>query len=286
MNTTTTREKSARARAEARQRAKRRRLWIIIGSSVAVLAVVAGIVLVATLGGGDSGNDGASGTARSSGDAAYRAVSTVPQSVLDEIGPGDATAPPKPMDDAALTQDGKPLVLYVGAEYCPYCAAQRWAFVQALSRFGTFSNLDLTTSASGDVYPNTPTFTFHGADYSSDYLSFTGKELYTNEVQGNGYVPLDTLTPDEEQIFTSHTQAFPFIDIAGRYRIDGSTYKPDPLVGLTAREISNAMSDSTSPVAKGVDGAANVITAALCKVTDNQPANVCTAPAVTAVTGG
>ena len=40
-----------------------------------------------------------------------------------------------------LTADGKPLVLYVGAEYCPYCAAERCAMVQALSRFGTFSNL-------------------------------------------------------------------------------------------------------------------------------------------------
>jgi hypothetical protein len=32
-------------------------------------------------------------------------------------------------------------MLYIGAEYCPYCAAERWPLVMALSKFGTFSNL-------------------------------------------------------------------------------------------------------------------------------------------------
>jgi hypothetical protein len=284
MTTTTTREKSARARAEARNRARRRRILVIVGSCVAVLAVVAVIAVVAVMGGG-GGNDSTS-AGRAPGDAAYRAVATVPPEVLDQIGPGDATSPPATINDPALTQDGKPLVLYVGAEYCPFCAAERWAVVQALSRFGTFSDLDLTTSASADVHPNTPTFTFHGATYASKWLAFTGKELYTNEEHGDGYAPLDTLTAEEQRLFGRHSQAYPWIDIAGRYSISGATYDPSVLHGLTAREISNAMSDPTSPVAKAVDGAANVVTAALCQVTDNKPAAVCTAPAVTTVTGG
>ena len=36
----------------------------------------------------------------------------------------------------------------MGAEYCPYCAAQRWAMIVALSRFGTFSGLTTVHSAS------------------------------------------------------------------------------------------------------------------------------------------
>jgi hypothetical protein len=282
MTTTTARQHSARARAEARKRAHRRRILTIVGSSIAVLAVVAVIVIVAVA--GDGGRDSA-GSGRTSGDATLRAVASVPQSTLDRIGAGTVTAAPAAVDDEPLTRDGKPLVLYVGAEYCPFCAAERWAFVQAMSRFGTFSGLALTKSAVGDVHPNTPTFSFHGASYTSDYLAFSGKELYTNEVRDNGYVPLDTLTAEEEQVFTSHTQAFPFIDLGGRYTINGSSYEPEVLHGLTAREIANAMSDPSSPVAKAVDGSANVITAALCRLTDNQPSTVCAAPAVTAVSG-
>jgi len=56
------------------------------------------------------------------------------------------------------------------------------AVVVALSRFGTFTNLGVTSSASNDVYPNTPTLSFHGATYNSQYLSFTGVETTSNKV--------------------------------------------------------------------------------------------------------
>ncbi|MGH3290263.1 MAG: DUF929 family protein, partial [Trebonia sp.] len=45
-----------------------------------------------------------------------------------------------------LTRGGKPEVLYVGAEYCPYCAMENWPLIVALSRFGQFTGL--TTSRS------------------------------------------------------------------------------------------------------------------------------------------
>jgi hypothetical protein len=88
-----------------------------------------------------------------------------------------------------LTANGKPLVVYVGAEYCPYCAAERWAAVIALSRFGTFSGLGQTHSSSTDVYPNTATLSFHGASYTSQYLQFQGVETQSNQPQGTGYAP-------------------------------------------------------------------------------------------------
>ena len=62
---------------------------------------------------------------------------------------------------------GKPIVLYVGGEFCPYCAAERWSPVVALSRFGTFSNLTLLRSSSTDMFPDTRTFSFAGSHYSS-----------------------------------------------------------------------------------------------------------------------
>ena len=52
-----------------------------------------------------------------------------------------ATSAPTTITGAPLTSGGKPEMLYIGAEYCPYCAAERWAMIVALSRFGTFSGL-------------------------------------------------------------------------------------------------------------------------------------------------
>ena len=46
---------------------------------------------------------------------------------------------------AAGCIDGRPGVVYVGSEFCPYCAADRWALVVALSRFGTFAHLGATS---------------------------------------------------------------------------------------------------------------------------------------------
>src|SRR5258706_7557890 len=45
-----------------------------------------------------------------------------------------------------------------------------------LSRFGTFSTLKPTSSSSSDVYPTTPTFTFHSATYTSQYVDFVSVE--------------------------------------------------------------------------------------------------------------
>ena len=54
-----------------------------------------------------------------------------------------------------LTSGGKPEVLYMGGEYCPYCATERWSLILALDRFGSFSGLEYMQSSSTDIYPNT-----------------------------------------------------------------------------------------------------------------------------------
>src|ERR1700722_17979491 len=59
-------------------------------------------------------------------------VSSVPASVFNHIGTGipsafAGTAPIVISDQKPLTLDGKaPSVMYYGAEFCPYCAAERW----------------------------------------------------------------------------------------------------------------------------------------------------------------
>jgi hypothetical protein len=297
MTTHTTRAASRRERVALEQQrraalAQRRRRLVTSGSAVAaVLLVLTGLVVakVADVGSGP----GASPTAASgSAGQVVAAVTSVPASTLDEVGVGDAQAAPLPIKAPALRAGGKPQVLYVGAEYCPFCAAQRWPVVVALSRFGTFSGLGLTHSASDDVYPDTPTLSFHGSRYTSKYLAFTGVETSTNERSGSGYKPLDTLSAQDQATFTTYdrppyvpsgsTGSIPFVDIAGAYVAAGASTDPALLEGMTQQEVAQALHDPSSPVARAVDGSANLITAALCKATGGQPGTVCQAAGVQA----
>jgi thiol-disulfide isomerase/thioredoxin len=103
----------------------------------------------------------------------------------------------KPLTDSA----GKTEVIYVGAEYCPYCAAERWSLTMALSRFGTFTGLKETSSSSTDIDPNTSSFTFVDSSYTSQWVDFTPVE---EEDQNQN--PLQTPSAAVEQIFTTYNQ--------------------------------------------------------------------------------
>ena len=48
------------------------------------------------------------------------------------------------------------------------------------------------------------------------------------------------------------------------------------LHGLSWSTVATDLSNPSSPVAQAVDGTANYITAAICKMTGNQPASACT----------
>jgi hypothetical protein len=54
------------------------------------------------------------------------------------------------------------------------------------------------------------------------------------------------------------------------------------LAGLSWAQVAAAIHNSSSSVGKDIDGAANMITAAICKVINGQPGNVCTSAGVTA----
>ncbi len=248
----------------------------------AVLVVIAALVVVKIATGAGSPKSGATATAAQA--QVIKAVTTVPASVLNQVGAGTLSAAPKKITGTALTDGGKPEVLYVGAEYCPYCATERWAVVVALSRFGTFTGLGQTASSPSDVYPSTATLTFHGATFSSPYLSFVGKELQSNKVVNGNYATLDTLTAAQQSLVTTLNKSggIPFVDMGGKYTISGATYDPGVLKGKTHAQIAAVLSDPTSAIAKGADGSANVITAAICASTDNKPAAVCTSAGVTA----
>ena len=179
-------------------------------------------------------------------------------------------------------------MLYMGAEYCPYCAAERWAMVVALSRFGTFHGLSATHSAAkngagtAEPYPDTSTFTFYGSTYTSNYVTFTPVEMNTNIPDpGTGfYSTLQTPTAEQQALLTKYDSAnngaIPFIDYGNKFLSVGASYDPGVLSGLAWSQIAGDLHNADSPVAKGALGAANYMTAAICSLTGDQPASACT----------
>jgi thiol-disulfide isomerase/thioredoxin len=281
------RERIAAQRAAARRTEIRNRVFLASGAVVVVIAIVVAFVLVkanAKPKSSTGASNGPTGTALTS---VVDKVTTVPASTLASVGAGTVTAGPTTVTGPPLTAGGKPEVLYIGAEYCPYCAAQRWAMIVALSRFGTFSGLHTVHSSSRDVYANTPTFTFAGSHYTSKYLSFAPVEETTNVPNGpSSYTPLEKPTAAQQALASKYDSqgSIPFIDFGNKYVEVGNMagYGPQDLSGKSWSQIAAALSDPSSPIAKAVDGSANYTTAALCKLTNNQPASACT-PAVKAL---
>jgi len=205
-------------------------------------------------------------------------ITTLPASEFDSVGQGTANNLLKPVTGTPMTGvTGKPEVLYIGAEFCPYCAAQRWALIVALSRFGTFTGLKTTSSSSSDIYPNTPTFTFHGATYTSQYIDFRAVET-----SDRGQKPLETPTAAEQQLWTKYdpTGSIPFVDFGNRYAFSGATFSPDLLGGASWQAIADELRDPKSAQALAIVGSANLITAAICKMTSDQPAAVCSSSTI------
>jgi hypothetical protein len=212
-------------------------------------------------------------------------VASVSTATLDSVGIGSAKVLPHAISATALTQNAKPEILYEGAEYCPFCATERWPIAVALARFGTFQNLRVTHSSTTDVYPNTQTLSFYHATYTSQYVSFDPIEIYTNIPAAQGYTSLQTPTAAENRIVSTYDNqpylpsadagSIPFIDFGNKALIAGATYDPSLLAGKSLSQIAGSLNTPSSPIAKGVDGAANTITATICKLTNNQPAAVC-----------
>jgi Domain of unknown function (DUF929) len=282
---------AAQRAADQRAQVRRRRLLLAGGSIVAVIAVIVAFV-VASSNGGSSGSTSGNTAAPPTGSALTSVVgqlTSVPASTLDQVGAGQTAANPTSITGAALTSGGKPEVLYIGAEYCPYCAAERWALIVALSRFGTFSGLAPIRSAAKDgggnaePYPLTPTWTFAKASYTSSYLTFTPVEGYTNipDKATGFYTVLQTPTAAQQALLDKYDAAYqgaiPFIDYGNRYLSVGASYNPAILSGLTWAQIASDLHDPSSSVAKSVLGTANFATAAICSLTNNQPASACTA---------
>jgi Domain of unknown function (DUF929) len=284
-------------------------MWGIFGGAFVALAVVV-ILLISLLGGGSSGKAGNPIGPAPAPAVLVNTLETVPASQLTAAGTGISSGLvsvngvfQKTPTHAPITKDGKPALVYIGAEYCPYCAASRWPLIIALSRFGTFSGLQTIGSSPLDVWANTRTFTFEKATYSSPYLAFESTEFTTNvcasKPQNNAcpndnYEPLQAFTPLDKQLINEYEKSglsIPFLAWGGKFVSEGALYLPTAInlgnsqnsLGwhpMTWAQISENITHSPLTTAgAAILGSANVYTGAICDMTGGKPGSVCnTAP--------
>jgi hypothetical protein len=273
--------------------------WLAVGL---VIVVVAALVIIKVASGGNAG--GGPSSFQPADPTTVRQLTAVPASVFNTIGVtspiAQVTAPQAVKGQPELkaaNAAGKslPEVFYLGGEYCPFCAAQRWPTIIALSRFGTWAGLGNISSYSGDQYPNTPSFTFARAAYKSKYVTFVGVEAYADYLNaaGSNYATLQTPTAAENALVAkydtpkyikgltkSQGNPIPFITFANKFLVSGASYGPTTLAGSTRSQIAAGLSNATSPITQAIIASANYQTAAICSLTKNQPSNVCTSAGV------
>jgi len=161
-----------------------------------------------------------------------------------------------------VRRNGKLLMFFMGAEYCPYCAAERWAIVRSLQKFGQWDGLKQTISAARDQpFLNLPTYDFTKATYNSPHIEFVAREIKDRE-----FKPLEKLLKTEEKLVRKHNpkKEIPFVLIGGRFVQVGSGFPPKIFIGHTFRQTETELKKIESEIRKTIDEEANVISALLC----------------------
>lgn len=274
------------------RRKDRSRLYMVIGVLTLIAAIIVAIFLLKNFQPPAQTNTNPLLKPVPADSAIVQQVTGVSPSTWQAVGTGGlsnafkTTSGQPPLKGA----NGHPQLLYIGGEFCPHCAAERWAIINALSRFGTFSNLSQLQAYEYNI----STFGFHGSSYNSQYVDFVPVEVNGNALDNSGqYVSLDKMTPEQQQLFNKYNPAgnFPFINIGNQYIATQATYQFTTLMdsstlnssdpkSLSWQTIANALSDPKSPISKGILGSANYMTAAICNLTNQQPGNVCNVPVI------
>jgi Domain of unknown function (DUF929) len=272
------------------------RRYLALGLIVVAIILLGALVLVR-----DNSGPSTTSTVETFNPAPSSLVTTmtsVPASVYDSVGtssPANPVQAPQPTGSGTtplwLSSDAgtsKPVVFFYGAEFAPYAAVQRWPLILALSRFGTFKQLGLMQSSASTAFADLSTFTFWNASstpsYTSKYLTFESVERYSSlNPTGGRYLGLQR--PDAEQAaaiakYGQTADTFALTDVANRYVLNGASFAPGVLAGLSQSQIAGDLNTPASPLTQAVVTAANEITAAICAVDDDKPSTVCDSRAV------
>jgi biotin carboxyl carrier protein len=277
----------------------------IFGTVLVVVAVL--VIVLVSVTGGKGTTKGAGFGMKTASASVVDAVTQVPASAFVVAGAtvgtyGPFTGALAPLkSQPALTSGGKPLIVYIGSNYCPYCAATRWPLAVALARFGTFKGLKITASglASTEPYKGTNTLSFYKATYTSPYIAFSSTEQCTdieststsNAVAAcSGYEPLENLSGTPLKVFAKYDYppyqnsqgegGIPFIDFANKLVEDGAFIDPTILAGYSHNRIAQSLANPTAAPANTILSAANFYTAAICNLTGGKPGSICKTAAV------
>lgn len=249
------------ARQKVRQVARRQRFALKVGGGILAAAALAGAVALALHGNAASVSDNAvaAGLGAPTSD-----VALPPTGAFNHVG-------------APIYQGGKPELLFIGAQYCPHCAGQRWAIVKALNQFGTFSNVTSSANDDGTI----PTFDLHDAAYSSRYVAFIHKDL-----EDRNHQPLESLSSDEQALFSQYDPSggIPLV-LVGGYALLGDGYDLSVIQGKTFTAVQRALQrgDASNPLVPAINAEANSITAFICHGDGMRPHSACSRPVIRSI---
>jgi Domain of unknown function (DUF929) len=257
---------------------------IITSASVGIVAIVLIIIVIINQVGGTGNGAASTPLSTTVASALLNPSSSVIQAVGSGAQPGEMVR--LPGNTVLRDSSGKPMVVYVGAEYCPFCAAERWSMVYWLSQFGTFKGLSEIKSSSTDVYANTNTVTFYKSSYTSSAVDFSGFEVLDrnqNKLMTASALAESLFNKYDTPPYTTQALGFPFIDIGGLYVLYSTSYSPSLLANLTWDQIAAKLKNPTDPVTQSIVGNANIMTAATCIATGDVPASVCSSSTIQAI---
>jgi len=251
---------------------RRRSPWTWVTLAAVGVALLTIVVVAVTR----SGGAGSSSAPVAEGALLPRSNRAIAPGVLQSIHQVSATP---------RVENGKPIVFFMGGQFCPFCAADRWAFVKATSRFGTWGNLRPLSSQRGQTATTAcrPT-TWVDASYQSDLLSMHHKEVA--DTDGNQLQSLEGVEQDFVNQYDP-SGGFPFMVVSGspgQFTV-GLAYSPALIQGQSFDALRAAVdSDADTPAVKAIDDEADAITALLCRTTGGKPGNVCSVPSILALT--
>lgn len=261
------RELQQAAQVRRRQRDRQRAFRVGGGVILGLALVAAAFVYYAR----NAGSNGAAAAASATLGALTAAQPSGPSGNFHRVSAADERA-------------GKPVLLFIGAQYCPFCGAERWAIVKALARFGTWSNLMTGHSSAGESgFGVVPTYDLLRARYRSRYVVFDHKDVADNA--GNN---LQSLSPVEQSLFNRYDPSggIPLVYVDG-YVMSGSGYSPSELQGETFAAVQRQLRQGGGATyARDINGEANLLTAFLCKSDGNQPGTTCGRPVIRSIEQG
>jgi hypothetical protein len=254
--------------------------WIAVG--VVVLAVLAIVVVKIA-------NGSSVFVAKPITQTMHNQLTQVSPSTFDTVGinsPAVAVSSPVPANSTVAVLEWadssgvkRPTVFYFGAEFCPFCAAERWPFIVATARFGTWSNIYTMLSASNDVFKNTPTFTFLHSSYTSKYIN-----LFTLENEDRNHGQLQQPTAEMNTVLNTYNPqgGYPFVTFGNQRFVGPYAFSPDALAGSSREDIAKIINDPTNPLGQAIVSSANYISASICHIDGQQPSSVCASSGVRA----